>query len=71
MHDGKAIAPAPTIPGWRLIHSDQNRFWAFRKTPFPARARRAGAVPDVDADTFDELQAAVERQEQIARGAQP
>ncbi|MFD0884636.1 hypothetical protein ACFQ08_08725 [Streptosporangium algeriense] len=68
MHDGKAIVPAPTIPGWRLILSDQSRFWAFRRKPFSNEARQAGAEPDVDADTFDEIKAIVERQEEIARG---
>lgn len=28
------------IPGWRLIRSDQGRFWAFREKAFP-RARCA------------------------------
>ncbi|MEV8634452.1 hypothetical protein AB0395_22625 [Streptosporangium sp. NPDC051023] len=67
MSDGRAPAPSPTIPGWRLILSDRSRFWAFRETPFPIAARRAGAEPDLDADTFDEIQALVERQEEIAR----
>ncbi|MEU1875816.1 hypothetical protein ABZ470_00765 [Streptosporangium sp. NPDC020072] len=68
MNDGKATAPSPTIPGWRLILSDQSRFWAFRRKPFSDAARRAGAEPDVDADTFDEIRAVVEHQEEIARG---
>ncbi|MFC3980709.1 hypothetical protein [Streptosporangium jomthongense] len=69
MNDGKAQWPSPTIPGWRLIISTAGRFWAFRATPFPAKARQAGAEPDLDADTFAEIQAAVERQEEIARRA--
>ncbi|MEV7011839.1 hypothetical protein [Streptosporangium sp. NPDC051022] len=62
--------PAParqTIPGWRLIISDAGRFWALRQTPFRIEAMRAGADPAVDADTFSEVQAAVEQQEEIAR----
>ncbi|MEV8639310.1 hypothetical protein AB0395_47420 [Streptosporangium sp. NPDC051023] len=69
MHDGRAIVPSPTIPGWRLILSDRSRFWAFRETPFPIVARRAGAEPDLDADTFDEIRALVEHHEEIARQA--
>ncbi|MEV8638285.1 hypothetical protein AB0395_42190 [Streptosporangium sp. NPDC051023] len=70
MHDGKSSSTnAPAIPGWRLILSDQNRFWAFRQKPFPLEARRAGAEPAVDADTFDELQAEIARQEKIAEQA--
>ncbi|MEV7004955.1 hypothetical protein [Streptosporangium sp. NPDC051022] len=67
MSDGRATAPKPTIPGWRLIISDRGRFWAMRQSPFPIAAIRAGADPAVDADTLDEVQAAVERQEEIAR----
>lgn len=67
MQDGRAIVPSPTIPGWRLILSDRSRFWAFRETPFSAEAWRAGAESDLDAGTFDEIQAAVECQEKIAR----
>ncbi len=67
MSDGRATVPAPAIPGWRLIISDRGRFWALRQFPFPVEAMRAGADPAVDADTFAEVQAAVERQEEIAR----
>ncbi|MEV4093178.1 hypothetical protein [Streptosporangium saharense] len=67
MNDGKAKVPSPTIPGWRLLISTAGRFWAFRETPFSAKARQAGAEPDLDADTFAEIQAAVELQEEIAR----
>ncbi|MEV8633423.1 hypothetical protein AB0395_17355 [Streptosporangium sp. NPDC051023] len=67
MRDGRATVPSPTIPGWRLILSDRSRFWAFRQEPFPLAARRAGAEPDLDADTFDEIQVLVEHQEEIAR----
>ncbi|MFD0883616.1 hypothetical protein ACFQ08_03450 [Streptosporangium algeriense] len=68
MHDDKAIVPASTIPGRRLITGDQSHFWAFRRKPFSNEARQAGAEPDVDADTFDEIRVLVERQEEIARG---
>ncbi|MEV4247339.1 hypothetical protein AB0J63_28475 [Streptosporangium canum] len=54
------------IPGWRLIRSDQGRFWAFREKAFPPGALRAGAEPGVDADTFDDLKAEVDQQEEIA-----
>ncbi|MEU0521592.1 hypothetical protein [Streptosporangium sp. NPDC006007] len=57
---------APVIPGWRVIISDRGRFWAFRRTPFPIAAMRAGADPAVDADTLDAVQAEVGRQEEIA-----
>lgn len=67
MHDGTTSPSTQTIPGWRLIISTAGRFWAFRKLPFTVRARQAGAEPDLDADTFAEIQAAVERQEEIAR----
>ncbi|WP_344916646.1 hypothetical protein [Streptosporangium oxazolinicum] len=54
------------IPGWRLIRSDRGRFWAFRERAFPQEALLAGAKPDLDADTFDDLKAAAARQEEIA-----
>ncbi|MER7211562.1 hypothetical protein [Streptosporangium sp. NPDC000239] len=69
MNDGKAAGPSPTIPGWRLLISDAGRFWAFRQKPFPVEARRAGAEPDLDADTFDDIQAVITRHEEIARQA--
>ncbi|WP_433246822.1 hypothetical protein ACQPYK_45910 [Streptosporangium sp. CA-135522] len=56
----------PAIPGWRVIISDRGRFWAFRREPFPRDAVKAGAKPDLDADTLDALQAEVARQEEIA-----
>lgn len=56
----------PAIPGWQLIRSDRGRFWAFREKAFPPGALRAGAKPDLDADTFDDLKAKVARQEEIA-----
>ncbi|GHE29554.1 hypothetical protein GCM10017673_35270 [Streptosporangium violaceochromogenes] len=71
MENARAIMPAPTIPGWRLIISDRGRFWAFRRTPFPIAAMRAGADPAVDADTLTEIEAAVGRQEEIARKVAP
>ncbi|MEV4093383.1 hypothetical protein [Streptosporangium saharense] len=64
MHDTPASG-VQMIPGWRLIISDTGRFWAVRNRAFPRGALRAGAEPTVDADTFEELQAAVARQEQI------
>lgn len=70
MEDARSTTPAPaipTIPGWRLIISDKGRFWAIRRTRFPRGALRAGAEPTVDADTFDEVQAEVTRQEEIAK----
>ncbi|MEV8636159.1 hypothetical protein AB0395_31345 [Streptosporangium sp. NPDC051023] len=69
MHDGTPAPTTPEIPGWRLIISDKGRFWAIRRQPFPRDALRSGAEPTVDADTFDEVKAAVERQEEIARQA--
>lgn len=66
MEDARSTTPEPAIPGWRLILSDRGRFWAIRQRPFPIAAMRAGADPAVDADTFDEVQAAVTRQEEIA-----
>ncbi|MFD0884108.1 hypothetical protein ACFQ08_06025 [Streptosporangium algeriense] len=56
----------PAIPGWRLLISDAGRFWAFRNHPFPRVAVRVGAQSAVDADTFDEVKAAVAEQEEIA-----
>ncbi|MEV7008784.1 hypothetical protein [Streptosporangium sp. NPDC051022] len=69
MQDARSAAPTPAIPGWRLIISDKGRFWAIRRQSFPRGALRAGAEPAVDADTFEEVRAAVERQEEIARHA--
>ncbi|MEV7004882.1 hypothetical protein [Streptosporangium sp. NPDC051022] len=67
MENARSIPTSQAIPGWRLILSDAGRFWALRQTPFPVDAVRAGADPAVDADTFAEVQAAVEQQEEIAR----
>lgn len=70
MEDGKSTMPEsaiPAIPGWRLILSDRGRFWAIRQEPFPRGALRAGAEPAVDADTFDDVEAEVARQEEIAK----
>ncbi|MEV4098282.1 hypothetical protein [Streptosporangium saharense] len=62
--------PAPeNIPGWRLIVSDTGRYWAIRNRAFPRVALRAGVEPAVDADTFEEVQAAVAAQEEKARDA--
>ncbi|MBB4917224.1 hypothetical protein [Streptosporangium saharense] len=62
--------PAPeNIPGWRLIVSDTGRYWAIRNRAFPRVALRAGVEPAVDADTFEEVQAAVAEQEEKARTA--
>ncbi|MFF4988520.1 hypothetical protein ACFY19_15080 [Streptosporangium saharense] len=62
-------APTPAIPGWRLIVSDTGRYWAIRNRAFPRVALRAGVEPAVDADTFEEVQAAVAEQEEKARAA--
>ncbi|MFF4988319.1 hypothetical protein ACFY19_14075 [Streptosporangium saharense] len=59
----------PAIPGWRLIVSDTGRYWAIRNRAFPRTALRAGVEPAVDADTFEEVQAAVAEQEDKARTA--
>ncbi|MEV4096052.1 hypothetical protein [Streptosporangium saharense] len=59
----------PAIPGWRLIVSDTGRYWAIRNRAFPRVALRAGVEPAVDADTFEEVQAAVAEQEDKARVA--
>ncbi|MER7132388.1 hypothetical protein [Streptosporangium saharense] len=59
----------PMIPGWRLIVSDTGRYWAIRNRAFPRVALRAGVEPAVDADTFEEVQAAVAVQEDKARTA--
>ncbi|GAA3090537.1 hypothetical protein [Streptosporangium carneum] len=67
MENVRAIPEGQAIPGWRLIISDVGRFWALRQKPFPLEAVWAGADPAVDADTFAEVQAAVDRQEEIAR----
>ncbi|MEV7907585.1 hypothetical protein [Streptomyces anulatus] len=69
MEDIRRILVEPAIPGWRLIISDKGRFWAIRRRSFPRGALRAGAEPTVDADTFEEVRAVVERQEEIARQA--
>ncbi|MEV4094438.1 hypothetical protein [Streptosporangium saharense] len=67
MHNTPASTPA--IPGWRLIVSDTGRYWAIRNRAFPRVALRAGVEPAVDADTFEEVQAAVAVQEEKARVA--
>ncbi|WP_433247498.1 hypothetical protein ACQPYK_47130 [Streptosporangium sp. CA-135522] len=65
----KSTAPASAIPGWRVIRSDAGRFWASRERPFPDGSMWDGPpFRTVDADTFDQLQAEVTRQEEAARG---
>ncbi|MEV8636594.1 hypothetical protein AB0395_33620 [Streptosporangium sp. NPDC051023] len=65
-HPGTA-APSQAIPGWRIIRSDAGRYWASRERPFPADTLW-GDPPfrTVDADTFDDLRAEVDRQEEVA-----
>ncbi|MGW4421397.1 hypothetical protein [Streptosporangium sp. NPDC004631] len=71
MSDGRATAPSPTIPGWRVIRSDAGRFWASRVQPFPGESEwYAPPFRTVDGDTFDALRAEVERQEEAARNVE-
>ncbi|GHH67113.1 hypothetical protein GCM10017673_13750 [Streptosporangium violaceochromogenes] len=59
--------PSAAIPGWRVIVSDAGRFWASRVEPFPEEAEwYAPPYRTVDGDTFEALQAEVERQEEAA-----
>ncbi|MEV8633149.1 hypothetical protein AB0395_15960 [Streptosporangium sp. NPDC051023] len=53
-----------------MIRSDAGRYWASRERPFP-NDTEWGAPPfrTVDADTLDDLQAEVGRQETAARQA--
>lgn len=68
MHDGRANVPSPTIPGWRVILSDTGRFWASREAPFSGKSEwHAPPFRTADGDTFEELRAEVERQEEVAR----
>ncbi|MEU1880815.1 hypothetical protein ABZ470_26210 [Streptosporangium sp. NPDC020072] len=54
------MATIPVISGWRVFRSDAGRLWASRERPFNSEeARRT-----VDADTEDELRAAVSTQEE-------
>ncbi|MFD0883394.1 hypothetical protein ACFQ08_02315 [Streptosporangium algeriense] len=69
METARSLPTARTIPGWRLIISDAGRYWAIRNRAFPRTALRAGVEPAVDADTFEEVQAAVAEQEEKARDA--
>ncbi|GHE42039.1 hypothetical protein GCM10017673_50300 [Streptosporangium violaceochromogenes] len=58
------------IPGWRVIRSDAGRLWASRETPFPGEGEWDGPpYRTVDADTFEQLRAEVERQEAAAETA--
>ncbi|WP_329090025.1 MULTISPECIES: hypothetical protein [unclassified Streptosporangium] len=67
MEDARSTFPKPAIPGWRVIHSDAGRYWASREQPFPKDSEEnSPAFRTVDADTFDELQAEVTRQEEAA-----
>ncbi|MGW4421647.1 hypothetical protein [Streptosporangium sp. NPDC004631] len=57
----------PAIPGWRVIRSDAGRFWASRVEPFPCETEwYAPPFRTVDGDTFEQLRAEVERQEEAA-----
>ncbi|MEV7005580.1 hypothetical protein [Streptosporangium sp. NPDC051022] len=56
----------PAIPGWRVILSDAGRLWASRAVPFTDAEMGVGATRTVDADSFDDLLAEVERQEAAA-----
>lgn len=68
MHDRRATVPSAAIPGWRVIISDTGRFWASRVQPFTGRSEwYAPPFRTVDGDTFEELRAEVERQEEAAR----
>ncbi|MFJ2034360.1 hypothetical protein [Streptosporangium sp. NPDC087985] len=68
MHHPKTATPAPAIPGWRVIRSDAGRYWASREEPFPDdTAWNSPPFRTVDADTFDDLQAEVTRQEEAAQ----
>ncbi|MEV7010057.1 hypothetical protein [Streptosporangium sp. NPDC051022] len=66
MEDTKSGNPVGAIPGWRIIRSDKNRLWASRVVPFTEAEMGVGATRTVDADTFDDLRAEVERQETTA-----
>ncbi|MEV7005475.1 hypothetical protein [Streptosporangium sp. NPDC051022] len=67
MEQRRSAAPASAIPGWRVIRSDAGRYWASRERPFP-NDTAWGDPPfrTVDADTFDDLRAEVDRQETAA-----
>ncbi len=64
----EVTTPVSTIPGWRVIRSDAGRYWASREQPFPGDTAW-GRPPfrTVDADTFGDLKAEVDRQEAAAR----
>ena len=63
----RSAAPDPVIPGWRVILSDAGRFWASRVLPFPNDSEwYAPPFRTVDGDTFEQLRAKVERQEEAA-----
>ncbi|GHE37589.1 hypothetical protein GCM10017673_45050 [Streptosporangium violaceochromogenes] len=63
--------PGFAIPGWRVIRSDAGRFWASRVEPFPGETEwYAPPYRTVDGDTFEQLRAEVERQEEAARKAE-
>ncbi|MFF5211764.1 hypothetical protein [Streptosporangium sp. NPDC000396] len=72
MNDARATVSEPTIPGWRVIHSDAGRFWASRVKPFPDGLVRGTGLKQppfrtVDADTFTDLQTRVAEQENAAQ----
>ncbi|MEV4243543.1 hypothetical protein AB0J63_09055 [Streptosporangium canum] len=72
MEHPRSAAPTPAIPGWRVIRSDAGRYWASRERPFPESSMWDGPpFRTVDADTFEQLQAEVIRQEEAARGVVP
>ncbi|GHH68739.1 hypothetical protein GCM10017673_18360 [Streptosporangium violaceochromogenes] len=68
MKNVSSRAPECAIPGWRVIVSDTGRFWASRVKPFPGESEwYAPPFRTVDGDTFEQLRAEVERQEEAAR----
>ncbi|GHE39815.1 hypothetical protein GCM10017673_47710 [Streptosporangium violaceochromogenes] len=58
----------PVIPGWRVMRSDAGRYWASREKPFDDDGEWYDPpFRTVDGDTFEQLRAETERQEEVAR----
>lgn len=69
MDNCRTIPDGPVFAGWRIIRSDEGRWWASREQPFHEAAQEAGAHRTVDADDEAGLVAAIAVQEHAAEAA--
>ena len=54
-------------PDWAISRSGIGRYWAHRYGPVTWRQYQAGACTSVNADTLDQLDTLLDRQERIRR----